>query len=202
MAGVVIQSNKGTDNPLKSEMDFRFERLEVKVLSEAFTSWGLKKCKITEGVMSKGEKVTTVQVAGKFLKITTVQFGKVSRKEIEFNGIVIPKTVFYNYLALLKHKEVNTPQEVQIFDELTLTLHKVKWTYLGHIKTRWKVWSHQFELRESLKEIITYSEKNQLLGVKNLTLGFGYHHRQLNADSKTLITTSSNLKGVSIQIHN
>lgn len=176
--GSAVLEKWGGGGSIETSGKFTFQGRSLRITTKLDDGWGLQNLKIVDGNPAKPYKVVEVHAETSKISIeVTDAKGKKTKSEIGVSGSVIPKTAFFQYLKSVQERPVNEPRDVLIFDEFTQTLHNVKWTYLGPMprgKNKPIFW---FEVKESLKLMIGLSEKNDLVRVKDLSLGFNFRNR-------------------------
>lgn len=150
---------------------FNFIKRKLFIRSRADKSWNIDKVSLRQAL---GPKLfTTSEIHGSIKKIIIEKMdirGKKNRSEVGVSDLVIPRTLFYQYLAELKIRKVNEPHELQIFDEFSGELCKIQWTYLGPDMTNRKKPVHKFEVKGDLIFVVYVSESHQILDIKDMKM--------------------------------
>lgn len=111
---------------------------------------------------SNGKRISTELVDAKEKK---------TRSEFGVQDVIIPKTALYHYFTTIKNPEVNVPHEIQMFDEMTLTLQEERWTYLGPRLNGMRKIAHDFEVKGEQNLIVTLSDNKKLRRIRDIKNG-------------------------------
>lgn len=115
------------------------------------------------------DELVKVTVGGGRVKVETFFQKRKAFYSFEYKGMVLPRRAFYNYLQKLPPQPVLEHKEVYLFNELTLSVHKVSWAYLGAERTiNGPV--HKYEIR-GLDTIVNIDSKGNIVRVRELDAG-------------------------------
>jgi hypothetical protein len=98
-------------------------------------------------------------------------FNKTPRiKNFDYKGQAMPRRALYSYLRGIPPLPAMEPREIFLFNEFDSTLNKATLTYLGMEKTA-KGIVHKYEVKDALSTMITFSDKGDIVKIKELDFG-------------------------------
>ncbi len=133
------------------------------------SQWNWKESSLVPPAFPKG--TVKVTVGKDSVSLATNLGGVKNVRALPFKGRVMTRGTFYNYLRTIKPPDAFTPQQIYIFNEATISMHKSEWTYLGKERVA-KESLDKYELKGGeINSVVYINSKSELAKVKELELG-------------------------------
>ncbi|GEM_PF-4131585 len=129
-------------------------------------SWTWKSSEIKTPLSDDIVKVT---VGAGRVKLETFFQKRKAFYSYEYKGMVLPRRAFYNYLQRLPPQPLLEHKDVYLFNEQTLSVHKVSWAYLGSERSI-NGPIKKFEIK-GLDTVVNIDSKGNIVRVRELDAG-------------------------------
>jgi hypothetical protein len=165
---LTMQSDSSGATKLPNGINLKFKTSSKHILSKDWV-WQ------SSDLVAPGPKPVPISITVSPTQVSykTVAFKKPVFKSLNYKGSIMPRRVFYNYLRDLKAPPSMEVHQINIFNEIDLTIHQATWVYLGP-QNLGKVPVRSYELKgdKGLSSIILIDDKtSEILKVKELDLG-------------------------------